>query len=107
MGRLVVPEEFWVQLWAGVNVADASGAVGVSSWTGYCWLAEVGGPAALGLERSGGGRPWGGRISEEVRDVFWAELRRGATISAAARAAGVARQTGAVWLKEAGGCDPV
>jgi len=45
-------------------------------------------------------------MGEEVRDVLWAELRRGATISAAARAAGVARQTGAVWLKEAGGVRP-
>jgi hypothetical protein len=72
VGRLVAPEEFWVQLRAGVSVANASRAVGVSYWTGYCWLAEVGGPAALGLERKGGGRPWGGRMSEEVRDVFWA-----------------------------------
>jgi hypothetical protein len=77
VGRLVAPEEFWVQLWAGVNVVGASRAVGVSHWTGYRWLAEVGGPAALGLEWTGFGRPWGGRKSEEVRDVFWAELRRG------------------------------
>jgi transposase, IS30 family len=104
--RLVAPEEFWVQLLAGVNVADASRAVGVSYWTGYRWLAEVGGPAALGLERKGGGRPWGGRMSEEVRDVFWAELRRGATISAASEVVGVARRTGSAWLKEAGGVRP-
>jgi transposase, IS30 family len=106
VGRMVAPEEFWVQLWAGVNVVGASRAVGVSHWTGYRWLAEVGGPAALGLEWAGFGRPWGGRRSEEVRDVFWAELRRGATITAASRAAGVARQTGAAWLTEAGGVRP-
>jgi IS30 family transposase len=103
VGRMVAPEEFWVQLWAGVNVVGASRAVGVSHWTGYRWLAEVGGPAALGLEWTGCGRPWGGRKSEEVRDVFWAELRRGATIAAASRLAGVARRTGAAWLTEAGG----
>jgi len=103
---MVAPEEFWVQLWAGVNVVGASRAVGVSHWTGYRWLAEVGGPAALGLEWTGFGRPWGGRKSEEVRDVFWAELRRGAPITAASRVAGVARRTGAAWLIEAGGVRP-
>src|SRR4051812_48216083 len=103
---MVAPEEFWVRLWAGVNVVDASRAVGVSHWTGYRWLAEVGGPAALGLEWTGFGRPWGGRKSGEVRDVFWAELRRGATITAASQLAGVARCTGAAWLSEAGGVRP-
>ena len=53
MGRMVAPEEFWIQLWAGVNVVGASPAVAVSQWTGYRWLAEVGGPAALGLEWTG------------------------------------------------------
>jgi transposase, IS30 family len=106
VGRLVAPVEFWVQLWAGATVLTASRAVGVSHYTGYRWLAEVGGPAALGLERKGGGRPWGGRRSDEVRDVFWAELRRGGTITAASEAAGVARPTGSAWLKEAGGVRP-
>jgi transposase, IS30 family len=106
VGRLVAPVEFWVQLWAGATVLTASRAVGVSHYTGYRWLAEVGGPAALGLERKGGGRPWGGRKSDEVRDVFWAELRRGGTITAASEAAGVARPTGSAWLKEAGGVRP-
>jgi hypothetical protein len=92
-------------LQAGASVAAASQAVGVSGFTGYRWLAEAGGPDALGLARCRG-RPWGGRKGVEVRDVFWAELRRGATITAAARAAGVARQTGAVWLSEAGGVRP-
>jgi transposase, IS30 family len=105
VGRLVASEEFWVGLRAGATVAAASRAVGVSHWTGYRWLAEVGGPAALGLERRGG-RPWGGRAGEEIRDVFWAGLRQGATITAAARAAGVARQTGHRWLIEAGGVRP-
>jgi IS30 family transposase len=58
------------------------------------------------LEWTGSGRPWGGRKSEEVRDVFWAELRRGATITAASQLAGVARCTGAAWLTEAGGVRP-
>ena len=106
VGRLVAPEEFWVQLRAGATVLTASRAVGVSHYTGYRWLAEVGGPAAFGLERKGGGRPWGGRKSEEVCDVFWAELRRGATITAASEAAGVAGPTGSAWLKEAGGVRP-
>jgi IS30 family transposase len=106
VGGLVAPEEFWVQVRAGGSVRTASRAVGVSHWTGYRWLAEVGGPAALGLERKGAGRPWGGRMSEEVRDRFWAELRRGATITAASEAAGVARETGSVWLKQAGGVRP-
>jgi transposase, IS30 family len=106
VGRLVAPEEFWVELRAGVAVAAASQTVGVSHWTGYRWLAEAGGPTALGLEPTRSGRPWGGRASEDVRDVFWAGLRRGATITAAARAAGVARQSGAAWLTEAGGVRP-
>ena len=106
MERLVAPEVFWVQLCAGATVAVASRAVGVSHWTGYRWLAEVGGPAALGLERRCG-RPWGGRASEEVREKFWGELRRGVTITAAAGAAGVARRTGAAWLTEAGGVRPL
>ena len=105
MGRLVAPEEFWIELQAGASVATASQASGVSYYTGYRWLAEADGPDALGLAFTRG-RPWGGRKSEEVRDVFWAGLRRGATITAAARAAGVARQTGAVWLTEAGGVRP-
>jgi transposase, IS30 family len=106
VGRLVAPEEFWIELRAGASVATASQAAGVSHFTGYRWLAEVGGPAALGLEGTGVGRPWGGRKGVAVRDVFWAGLRRGATITAAARAAGVARQTGAAWLTEAGGVRP-
>ena len=105
MGRLVAPEEFWIELRAGASVATASQAAGVSYFTGYRWLAEAGGPDGLGLARTRG-RPWGGRTCEEVRDVFWAGLRRGATITAAARAAGVARQTGAAWLTEAGGVRP-
>jgi IS30 family transposase len=105
MGRLIAAEEFWIQVRAGVSVATASRAVGVSHFTGYRWLAEAGGPAALGLER-GVGRPWGGRTSEQVREVFWAELRRGVTLSAAARAAGVSRGTGRLWLIEAGGVRP-
>jgi IS30 family transposase len=105
VGRLVAPEEFWIELRAGASVATASRAVWVSHFTGYRWLAEAGGPGSFGLERTGG-RPWGGRKSEEVRDVFWAELRRGARITAAARAAGVARRTGAAWLAEAGRVRP-
>jgi IS30 family transposase len=97
---------FWVELRAGATVSAASRVAGVSHFTGYRWLAEAGGPAALGLERSGVGRPWGGRMSGAVRDVFWAELRRGSTIVAAARAAGVARPTGSAWLKQAGGVRP-
>ena len=105
MERLVASERFWIELQAGASVAAASQAVGVSHFTGYRWLAEARGPDALGMAGTRG-RPWGGRKSEEVRDVFWAELRRGATITAAARAAGVARQTGAAWLTEAGGVRP-
>ena len=105
MGRVVAPGEFWVQLRVGLSVGEVSRAVGVSHWTGYRWLTEAGGPAALGVERQRG-RPWGGRKGEAVRDRFWAELRGGATITAAARAAGVSRQTGSLWLKEAGGVRP-
>jgi IS30 family transposase len=105
VGRLVAPEEFWVQVRAGATVVAASRAVGVSYWTGYRWLAEAGGPAAFGVERVLG-RPWGGGKNEGVRNRFWAELRRGATITAASQAAGVARQTGSVWLKQAGGVRP-
>lgn len=105
MGRLIASKEFWIQLRSGVTVVAASRAAGVSHFTGYRWLAEAGGPAALGVERKRG-RPWGGRTSEEVRDVFWAELRLGSTIAAAARAAGLARDTGGAWLNEAGGVRP-
>ena len=104
-GRLVASEEFWVELRAGATVPAASHAVGVSHWTGYRWLGEIGGPAALGVERRKG-RPWGGRSSEEIRDRFWAGLRRGNTVSAAARSAGVSKNTGYQWLIEAGGVRP-
>ena len=104
-GRLVASEEFWVELRAGATMSAASGAVGVSQWTGYRWLTEAGGPAALGLERRRG-RPWGGRASEGIRDRFWAELRRGSMVPAAAGAAGVSKRTGYAWLVEAGGVRP-
>src|SRR5215210_7339751 len=104
-GPLVASEEFWTWLRAGATVRVASRAVGVSQWTGYRWLTEIGGPAAVGVERRRG-RPWGGRTSEAVRDVFWAELRRGLTVKAAAGAAGVSRRTGWSWLTEAGGVRP-
>jgi IS30 family transposase len=45
-------------------------------------------------------------MSEATRSLFWAELGRGSTIVAAARAAGVARGTGDRWLDEAGGVLP-
>jgi IS30 family transposase len=102
----VAPEAFWVELRAGATVMAASEAVGVSGWSGYRWLHGVGGPDAAGMPRRGRGRPWGGRASDAVRDVFWAELRLGVTVVAAARAAGVARETGQVWLREAGGVRP-
>jgi IS30 family transposase len=105
-GRLVASEEFWIRLRAGATVLAASRAVGVSHFTGYRWLAEAGGPAALGLERRRG-CPWGGRHSAAVRDLFWAGLRRGETLPAAARAAGVSKRTGYNWLAEAGGVRPV
>src|SRR6476661_558207 len=104
-GRLVASEEFWTELRAGATVPAASRAVGVSKWTGYSWLTEIGGPAVLGVERRRG-RPWGGRAGEAVRDAFWAGLRRGSTVPAAARAAGVSKQTGYAWLTEAGGVRP-
>jgi IS30 family transposase len=103
---LVVPGEFWELLRGGATLTVAVRAVGVSYATGRRWLAAAGGPVVLGLERSGVGCPWGGRKSDEVRDVFWAELRRGATIKVASRAAGVARRTGTAWLAEAGGVRP-
>jgi len=106
MGRLVAPEDFWIELRAGATVMGASRSVGVSHFTGYRWVAEAGGPDVVGLERSGPGGPWGGRTSDEVRDLFWAGLRRGATVGAAARAAGVAHATGRAWLDEAGGVRP-
>lgn len=40
--KLVAPEEFWVELRAGATVAVASGAVGVSHFTGYRWMSEAG-----------------------------------------------------------------
>jgi len=106
MGRLIAPEDFWIELRAGATVMVASRSVGVSHFTGYRWVAEAGGPGVVGLDRSGPGRPWGGRKSDEVRDLFWAGLRRGATVHAAARAAGVAKDTGRAWLDEAGGVRP-
>lgn len=74
MGRLVAPEEFWVELRAGAKVVAAARAVGVSHWIGYRWLAEAGGPDALGLERRVG-RPWGGRRAR--RSVMCFGLRCG------------------------------
>lgn len=104
--RLVVSEEFWVQLRAGVPVTTAARAAGISASTAERRLAEIGGAAALGVEHHGRGRPWGGRKSETVRDVFWNRLRRGGSVAAAARAAGVSEATGRTWLIEAGGVRP-
>jgi IS30 family transposase len=105
MGR-VAPEVFWVELRAGASVVAASGVAGVSGWLGYRWLAEVGGPGAVGVPLRGRGRPWGGRSPSAVRDVFWAELGAGSTVAVAARAAGVARGTGWRWLAQSGGVRP-
>jgi IS30 family transposase len=38
--------------------------------------------------------------------VFWSALRRGGSIRAASKAAGVSHQTGGAWLKKAGGVRP-
>jgi IS30 family transposase len=107
MARLVASEVFWIEVRAGVSVKVASRVAGVSQFTGYRWLAEAGGPDALGLVRRGSGRPWGGRLRVEVREQFWAGLRRGCSLAAAARAAGVSRATGRGWLNEAGGVRPL
>jgi IS30 family transposase len=45
-------------------------------------------------------------MSEAVRERFWADLRLGSTVGAAARAAGVSKSTGIAWLAEAGGVRP-
>jgi IS30 family transposase len=58
------------------------------------------------MEKRGAGRPKGGQLPESVQDVFWANLRLGVSLTAAARAAGVSRSTGGVWLAEAGGVRP-
>ena len=52
------------------------------------------------------GRPSGGRLGADVRNLFWDGLRRGECVTAAARAAGVSHQTGGIWLAEAGGVIP-
>ena len=105
MERLIAPEDFWIQLRAGVSVVVASRAAGVSPQTAYRWLAEAGGPSVFGRPR-GLGCPWGGRMSEEVREAFGARLRRGLTVPAAARAVGVSKATGYAWLAEASGVQP-
>jgi IS30 family transposase len=104
--RLVAPKEFWCELRSGATVTAAAQRVGVSHWTGYRWLHDAGGPVTVGLPHRGVGCPWGGRQPAAVRDVFWAALRRGSTIRAASKTAGVSRHTGAGWLKEAGGVRP-
>lgn len=104
--RLVAREVFWAELRVVGVVSTAARAAGVAPVTGYRWVVAAGGPLALGLTGPRVGRPYGGRTSERVRDVFWAELRRGSTIKAAALAAGVARETGHAWLREAGGVRP-
>jgi IS30 family transposase len=104
-GRLVVFEEFWTVLGAGASVSGASRAVGVSPGTGYRWVSERGGPAVVGVARRTG-RPRGGRTVDTVRDRFWGSLRRGSTVAAASRAAGVSKRSGGRWLAEAGGVRP-
>ena len=106
VARLVAPEEFWAGLRAGASVLAVSRSVGVSHWTGYRWLHEAGGPDAVGLWGRRVTRPWGGRLGEEVRGRFWAELRLGSSVSVASRAAGVSHSTGLAWLAEAGGVRP-
>lgn len=52
------------------------------------------------------GRPRGGRLGVDVRDRFFDALRAGECVTAAARAAGVSKSTGRLWLAEAGGVIP-
>ena len=91
---------FWEAIDAGGSVTEASRAVGVSPYTGYAWMHAAG--RALPSGR-GQGRP----KSAQTREVFWAGLREGLTVAAAARAAGVSKRAGQDWFKQAGGVRPV
>jgi transposase, IS30 family len=105
VARFVPTEEFWAALRSGASVCEACGVVGVSSLCGYRWLREAGGWAGLGLPA-----PRRGRLEvlvvQRARPVFWAELRSGAGIAEASRAAGVSPGTGRYWFIQAGGVRP-
>ncbi|WP_091518609.1 IS30 family transposase [Microlunatus soli] len=103
--RFMPTEEFWAALRSGASILVASRAVGVSPVCGYRWLADAGGWAGLGLPAPGHGR-LEASVSARLRPLFWAELRKGAGVRAAAAAAGVSDVTGYRWFQQAGGVRP-
>ncbi|WP_287015059.1 IS30 family transposase [Gordonia sp. (in: high G+C Gram-positive bacteria)] len=92
-------ERFWVALGEGSSVAAAARVAGVSAYSGYVWMAAAGQPLPSGRARRR-------RATLEDRELFWAELRAGASIAAAARAAGVSKDAGRYWITQAGGMRP-
>lgn len=95
MGRAA----FWLSVDAGKSVAVAASDAGVSTFTGYEWMHAAG--RALPS-----GRGQGVRRSDQDREEFWAHLRLGATVAAAAGAVGVSKSTGQAWFGHGGGVRP-
>ena len=94
-----VRARFWAEIDAGASVAAASRAAGVTPYSGYEWMRAAGRQLPSGR---GQGRP----KSAHTRELFWDGLRRGLTVTAAARAAGVSKACGMTWFKQAGGVRP-
>ncbi|MFI8774858.1 IS30 family transposase, partial [Gordonia sp. NPDC062954] len=67
-------ERFWVALGEGSSVAAAARVAGVSAYSGYVWMAAAGQPLPSGRARRR-------RATLEDRELFWAELRAGASIA--------------------------
>nr|CRL68108.1 transposase, IS30 family [Mycolicibacterium malmesburyense] len=87
-------EEFLEALRSGLSQSAAATVAGVSHRTGWRW-AKAAGIAADSRHR-------GIRYSTAVREVFWAAMHSGATVTQAAVSAGVSEIAGVAWVKQAG-----
>ena len=95
--RELVEEKFFAAVDRGESVAAAAHVAGIGYNAAYRWIHQSG--------RQLPKRTWKHR-SAQVKEQFWAELREGKTVDAAARAVGVSKATGQEWFGKGGGVRP-
>ncbi len=86
-------EDFLEALRSGMSQSAAATVAGVSHHTGWKW-AKAAGIAADTKHR-------GTRYSAAAREVFWAAMHSGATVTQAVVRAGVSEIAGEAWVKQA------
>jgi IS30 family transposase len=87
-------EQFLEALRSGLSQSAAATVAGVSHHTGWRW-AKAAGIAADTKHR-------GTRYSAAAREVFWAAMHSGASVTQAAVSAGVSEIAGEAWVEQAG-----